>query len=143
MDTSDQVRQFVESRNEHTVFKPLDIRIDSFDPEAVTVSMPVDERHHQHAGILHGGLSVLLCESAASTAAALTVDMAKFTVAGLEINANHLRRVSQGRVTAVATPIHRGKTTHVYGVEVRDDEDRLVCVCRCTIAVRPLRPGFS
>ena len=114
----------------------------SYDPDAVTLRLTVDDRHRQHAGLLHGGISVLMAESAASVAAALAVDMSKVSVAGMEINANHLRRVTQGTLTAVATPIHRGGRSHVYSIEIRDEQGRLACVSRCTIAVTPLRTGM-
>lgn len=142
MNTMEQAIAFMEARHADTAYGALGIRVLSYDPEAVGLQIDIDTRHLQHAGVLHGGISVLLAESAASMAAALTTDLSQHSVGGMEINANHLRRVHQGTVTAVATPIHRGQTTHVYGVELRDQTDALVCVCRCTIAIRPLRGGL-
>ena len=142
MDTRDKLIEFIEARTPSTVYGALGIQMVSYDPDAVTLRLTVDDRHRQHAGLVHGGISVLLAESAASVAAALSVDMAKVSVSGMEINANHLRQVTSGSLTAVASPIHRGGTSHVYSIEIRDDQDRLTCVSRCTVAVTPLRAGM-
>ena len=126
-----------------TVLGALGIKITSYDPEAVTVETEVSDRLYQHGGIVHGGVYVLLAESAASTSAALAVDITRYRVSGMEINANHLRSVTSGALRALSTPIHRGKTTHVYGVEITDDRQRLVSVSRCTIAVRAIPTGHD
>ena len=140
--TRERLIEFLRARNEHTVYGALGIEIESFDPDAVTVALDVEDCHKQHAGILHGGVSLLMAEGAASIAAALTTDLATHSVVGMEINANHLRRVTGGRIRAVATPVHRGRRTHVYSVEVLDDQGRCVCVSRCTIACTPLAGGL-
>ncbi len=142
VDTRDKLIEFIEARTPCTAYGALGIEMVSYDPDAVTLRLTVDDRHRQHAGLLHGGISVLMAESAASVAAALSVDLTKASVAGMEINANHLRRVTSGMLTAVATPIHRGGRSHVYSIEIRDEQDRLTCVSRCTIAVTPLRAGM-
>jgi len=135
--TRDQVIEFVKARHANTVLGKLGVEYTSFDPDAVTVEVPVSEALFQHAGIVHGGVYVLLAESVASTAAALTVDMTQVDVLGLEINANHLRAVTSGTVSATATAVHRGRMTHVYTVDVKDADGRLVCTSRCTLAIRP------
>jgi uncharacterized protein (TIGR00369 family) len=98
--------------------------------------MPVDDRTRQPYGILHGGASVALAETVASVAALANVDREQFVAVGLEINANHVRAKSDGMVTATATPIHIGRTTQVWDVRIVDESDRLVCVSRCTLAIR-------
>ena len=103
----------------------------------VVATMPVDHRTKQPFGILHGGASLALAETVASLGAAANVDRQEFVAVGLEINANHLRAKSEGVVTATATPIHIGRTTHVWEVRIVDEADRPVCVSRCTLAVRP------
>ena len=103
----------------------------------VIATMPVDHRTKQPFGILHGGASVALAETVASLGATANVDRQEFVAVGLEINANHMRAKSEGVVTATATPIHIGKTTHVWDVRIVDEEDRPVCVSRCTLAIRP------
>jgi len=103
----------------------------------VVATMPVDQRTKQPFGILHGGASLALAETVASLGATANVDRQEFVAVGLEINANHIRAKSEGTVTATATPIHIGKTTHVWDVRITDEEERPVCVSRCTLAIRP------
>jgi 1,4-dihydroxy-2-naphthoyl-CoA hydrolase len=105
----------------------------------VVATMPVDQRTRQPFGILHGGASLALAETVASLGAAANVDRQEFVAVGLEINANHLRAKHDGIVTAVATPIHIGRTTQVWDVRITDEADRPVCASRCTLAVRPKR----
>jgi 1,4-dihydroxy-2-naphthoyl-CoA hydrolase len=97
--------------------------------------MPVDHRTRQPAGVLHGGVSVVLAETLASWAAAFVVDPAKFHCVGQEINANHVRAVESGWVYGVARPIHLGRSSHVWDIRIHDEMDRLVCVSRVTMAV--------
>jgi uncharacterized protein (TIGR00369 family) len=113
----------------------LGIEILELAPERVVATMPVDRRTHQPFGILHGGASVALAETVASLGAWMNVDRDRYHAVGLEINANHLRAKSDGTVRATATPIHRGTTTHVWNIEIRDEQERLVCVSRCTMAI--------
>jgi 1,4-dihydroxy-2-naphthoyl-CoA hydrolase len=127
---------YVEKANPHTVFAPLGIRVHTYDPDAFAVALDIDERHYQHMGIVHGGVYALLAESAASMAAALSLDMTKHTIAGVDLNATHLKAKRSGTIVATAKPLFRGRSTHVYAIEVRDDEGDLVCVSRCTLAVR-------
>ncbi len=139
MDQSEFVA-FVEKTNAQTVFAPLGIRVTNYDPDAFQVALDIDARHRQHLGMLHGGVSALLAESAASMAAAASVDMRANTIAGVDLNATHLKGKRSGTITATARPLFRGKSTHVYAIDITDEEGSLVCAARCTIAVRP-RPG--
>lgn len=97
--------------------------------------MPVDARTRQPHGLLHGGASVVLAESVASIAGSLTVDPETSRVVGLEINANHLRPVTEGHVYGVATAEALGRRTQVWTIRITDDADRLVCLARITLAV--------
>jgi 1,4-dihydroxy-2-naphthoyl-CoA hydrolase len=106
-------------------------------PERVSATMPVDERTRQPFGILHGGASVALAETVASIGGALNVDLEKFNVVGVEINANHIRAKKEGVVTGTATPVHIGRSTQVWSIHIVDEEQRTVCVSRCTLAVVP------
>jgi 1,4-dihydroxy-2-naphthoyl-CoA hydrolase len=99
--------------------------------------MPVDRRTHQPYGRLHGGASVALAETVASTAASLTVDPAQSAVVGMEINANHIRPVREGFVHAVAHAEALGRTTQVWTIRITDEAERLVCLSRITMAVIP------
>jgi 1,4-dihydroxy-2-naphthoyl-CoA hydrolase len=97
--------------------------------------MMVDERTKQPAGVLHGGLSLVLAETLASWAAAHTVDPSRFHCVGQEINANHVRAVSSGWVYGTARPLYMGRKSHVWEIHICDEEERLVCVSRMTVAV--------
>ena len=101
---------------------------------AIYATMPVDKRTKQPIGILHGGSSVFLAESVGSLAANMAVDNHHYCV-GQEINANHLKSVTEGIVTAKATPFHLGRISQVWSIEITDDKDRLICVSRLTMAV--------
>ncbi|WP_457638256.1 PaaI family thioesterase [Oceanithermus sp.] len=107
-------------------------------PDRVTARLQVDERHLQPFGYLHGGVSVALAESVASAGANLAAPEGSVAF-GQEINANHLRPVRQGaKLAFVARPLHVGRSSQVWSVEIRDAEEKLVCVSRCTLAVVPL-----
>lgn len=114
----------------------LEIRIDEADDEKVVISMPVTSRVHQYIGIMNGGVSLLLAETAASIGAVLKCDLTKQTPVGIEINANHLRAVSKGRVTARAEAVYHGRTLSVWQIEIKDEKQRLICVSRCSLALR-------
>lgn len=113
----------------------LGIEVTASGPDWLEGRMPVDARTRQPMGILHGGASVVLAESLASVAANLCVDAERFFCVGQEVNANHLRSVRDGFVTGVARPFHLGKTSQVWGIELKDDEGRPTCIARLTVAV--------
>jgi 1,4-dihydroxy-2-naphthoyl-CoA hydrolase len=115
----------------------LGIEFTLLTPERLVATMPVDDRTRQPFGILHGGASVALSETVASVGGTLNVDIERFQVVGLEINANHLRAKRDGIVTATGTPLHIGRSTQVWNVEIVDEERRRVCISRCTLAVVP------
>ena len=106
--------------------------------DSLKARMPVDARTLQPAGILHGGASATLAESLGSVAAYLCVDPAKKMCVGLEINANHVRPVRSGWVIGVVTPIHVGKSTHIWQIRIEDEQGKLVCISRLTLAVLDL-----
>ena len=96
--------------------------------------LPVDWKVHQPYGILHGGVSALLAESAASFGAALAAGPGR-SVVGIELNASHLRSVRDGHLTAEATPVRVGRTVQVWRIALTDDDGRAICEARCTLAV--------
>ena len=104
--------------------------------------MPVDHRTRQPAGILHGGASVLFAETLASWGASFVVDPQRFYCVGQEINANHLRPVSEGWVSGIARPVHIGRSSQVWEVRILNTEERLVCISRVTMAVLA-KPGVD
>ncbi len=103
--------------------------------DRVVGTMPVDYRTRQPFGILHGGASAALAETVASIGAFLNIDADTQAAVGLELNANHLRAKTDGVVTATATPLHRGRRTHVWDIRIEDEQGRLVCASRCTLAI--------
>ena len=113
----------------------IGIEIIELTPDSIKGKMPVDHRTVQPMKILHGGASVALAESLGSIASNLIVDNSKYACVGLDINANHLRPASSGFVYAEAKPIHIGKKTHVWAIEIKDEKGKLICVSRLTIAV--------
>lgn len=121
-----------------TLVKTLGINILEATPEKVVAEMEVTPKLHQPFGYLHGGASVALAETVASIGAYLAAPEG-YTSFGLEINANHLRSMQSGKVTATATPYHSGRSTAVWNIEIRDEQGRLVCISRCTLAITPVR----
>lgn len=115
----------------------LGIRFTARGEDWLEAVMPVDRRTHQPFGRLHGGASVALAETVASMAGAMTVDPAEKLVVGLEINANHLRPVRDGEVTARASAEALGRTTQVWTIRVTNEAGKLVCLSRITLAVIP------
>lgn len=97
--------------------------------------IPVVQHNKQPAGLLHGGASVVLAETLASVACYSTLDHARETCVGLEINANHLRGATAGHVYGRATPLHRGRSTQVWDIRLRDEQGRPTCISRCTMAI--------
>lgn len=118
-----------------TLLGSLGIEITDLQKGKVTATMPVDERTRQPFGLLHGGASVALAETVASVGAFELVDKENEVVVGLEINANHIRAKKDGIVTAVGTVLHQGKTTMVWDIKITDENENLICVSRCTMAV--------
>ncbi len=118
----------------HTAPELLGIEFLEVGDDYVKGRMPVDARTRQPYGVLHGGVSVVLAETLGSTAAAHCT-AAGHRVVGLEINANHIRAVSSGWVTGVAKPVHIGRSTMVWHIELRDDAGELTCVSRLTLSV--------
>ena len=122
--------------NDKTIATHLGIEITEIGQDYLIGRMPVDYRTHQPFGILHGGASVVLAETLGSMAAYLCLDPEKAQQAvGLDINANHIRPVASGWVYGKATPIHIGKSTHVWEIKITNEEDKLVCISRLTMAI--------
>lgn len=118
-----------------TLAESLGIEITECGKDRVVATMPVDRRTHQPLGYLHGGASVALAETVVSIGGWAQVAHEGKIVLGLEINANHLRSVRDGKVIAVGTPVHLGRTNQVWEVKISDGAGKLVCVSRCTLAV--------
>lgn len=120
----------INSMSEH-----LGIEITEIGNDYMKATMPVNEKTQQPIGILHGGANVVLAETLASTAANCVVDIEHFYCVGLEINANHIRSVRKGLVSAKTTPLHLGKNTQVWEIKITNDEGKITCISRMTASV--------
>jgi 1,4-dihydroxy-2-naphthoyl-CoA hydrolase len=120
---------------ENTIGSHIGIIFTEIGKDYLSGKMPVDQRTKQPYGILHGGASVVLAETLGSMASAMCVDQNKFITVGLEINANHVRSVSDGYVYGKAQLIHLGKKTHIWDIRIVNEKEELTCISRITIAV--------
>jgi len=125
----------VTERSRNTMSEYLGIEFIDYGDDFLVGRMPVDHRTKQPAGIMHGGASCVLAETIGSTAAQCSVDMTKYYCVGLDINTNHIRAVREGYVIGTAKPYHLGKSTQVWGIEIKDEAGKLVSVTRLTMAV--------
>jgi 1,4-dihydroxy-2-naphthoyl-CoA hydrolase len=134
--TLDEVRKFQHG----TMAEHIGIEYVRIGTDALEGRMPVDQRTVQPDKILHGGASVALAETLGSVGGAMCVDRERFRVVGQEINANHLRAATGGHVHGRARPIHLGRRSQVWSIEITDDRQKLVCVSRLTLAVIERQP---
>lgn len=114
----------------------LGVKIEVAETGRVVLTMEVTPKVHQYVGIMNGGVSLYLAETAASIGVVAGSDLTKVTPVGIEINANHLRAVSRGTLTVEAKPIYPGRTLNVWGIAITDDRGKLVCTSRITILVQ-------
>ena len=128
----------IAQRKSGTLGAHIGIRITEIGDDYLRGTLPVDERTRQPFGRLHGGASVALAEELGSLAANLCLDPQREVAVGVEINANHLRGVRSGVVTGTARPLHVGRASQVWEIRIEDEQQRLVCVSRLTIAVIPI-----
>ena len=117
----------------------LELKFVEIGNDFLKMSMPVNSKTRQPYGFLHGGASCALAETVGSVSSSLVIDTAQFYCVGLEINANHLRSVTEGLVTAIAKPLHLGKSTHVWDIKISDEKEKLFCVSRLTVAILKLK----
>jgi 1,4-dihydroxy-2-naphthoyl-CoA hydrolase len=125
--------------HQNTIHESLGIRGVELSPDKVVLEMPVGPKVHQLMGILHGGASAVIAESAASIGAWLNCDADKEYVVGTDLNISHLSARSDGTARATATPIRKGRTMHVWDIQIEDEAGKKIAVARCTLAIRPLR----
>jgi 1,4-dihydroxy-2-naphthoyl-CoA hydrolase len=120
---------------EETMVNHLGIEFTGIGEDYLEATMPVDHRTKQPMGLLHGGANVVLAETLGSLASSLTIDSKKQTCVGLEINANHIRSVREGKVKGVAKPIHIGKSTQIWEIKIYNEAEQLCCISRITMAI--------
>jgi uncharacterized protein (TIGR00369 family) len=133
--SQEEVVARLNSTREGSVWDILDITLVSAEKDKVVATMPIGPNHRQQVGYLHGGVSVVLAESLASLGTVLNIDTEKQMAFGLEINANHLRPKRDGMLTGVATSLYRGRTTMVWDIKISDENEKLICISRCTVAI--------
>ena len=119
----------------NTLAETLGIKLTEITSDSLKCKMEVVQKTKQSRGILHGGASAALCETLGSIASNLIVDPEKYFCLGLDINASHIRPVSSGFIYAEAKPVHLGKKTHVWRIDITNEIGKLVCTCRLTMAV--------
>ena len=132
MDKSELIRQTAD--NELMQF--LGVKVEVATAERVVLTMEVTPKVHQYIGIMNGGVSLYLSETAASIGVVAGADLTKVTPVGIEINANHLRAVSKGVLTVEAKPIHSGRTMSVWDINITNDRGKLVCTSRLTMLIQ-------
>jgi 1,4-dihydroxy-2-naphthoyl-CoA hydrolase len=120
---------------ENTIIETLGIRSIEMGPDRVVLEMDIGPRVHQPMGLLHGGASAVLAESAASMGAYMNCEPSQYSV-GIDLNISHLRARRSGVLTATATPIRKGRAIHVWSVELMDEGGEMVAIARCTLAIR-------
>jgi 1,4-dihydroxy-2-naphthoyl-CoA hydrolase len=125
----------IQPLGKNTMGDHLGIVFTDIGEDYLKATMPVDHRTKQPYGLLHGGASAVLAETLGSLASHLVVDSNQYNCVGIEINANHLRGAREGLVTGIVTPLHTGKTTHVWDIKIYDSREKLICVSRLTVAI--------
>jgi 1,4-dihydroxy-2-naphthoyl-CoA hydrolase len=120
---------------ENTIHEALDIRGIEATPDRVVLEMDVTPKVHQPMGLLHGGASAVIAESAASIGAWLNCRPGEVSM-GTDLNISHLRAKPEGTVRAIATPVRKGRSMHVWTIDIVGEDDKLVAVARCTLVIR-------
>ena len=123
------------SLKKNTLSEVLEMEFIEIGNDFLKLQMPVDKRTHQPFGLLHGGASAALAETVGSVASWLCVDPDKQWCVGMEINCNHLSGKREGIVVATAKPLHIGVTSHVWDIRITDEQNKLICISRLTMAV--------
>ncbi|MCW5956272.1 MAG: PaaI family thioesterase [Pyrinomonadaceae bacterium] len=138
MDKSELIRQ----TGENELMQFLGVKIVEASGDRVVLEMEVTPKVHQYVGIMNGGVSLYLAETAASIGVVAGADLEKVTPVGIEINANHIRAVSKGILTVEARPLHPGTTVSVWAIDIRNEKGRLVCTSRLTMLIQK-RPAIQ
>lgn len=133
--------ELIEQTAKNELMQFLGVKIEKAEPDHVVLTMEVTPKVHQYVGIMNGGVSLYLCETAASVGTVAGVDLTKFTPVGIEINANHLRAVSKGIITVHAKTVYPGRTLNVWQIDITNDKGKLVCTGRCSVLIQK-RPAF-
>ena len=130
------IDEILEQTAQNELMRFLGVVIETAEKEKVVLTMEVTPKMHQYVGIMHGGVSLFLCETAASIGAVINADLTKSTPVGIELNANHLRAVSRGVIRVEARPLYNGRTMSVWSIEITNDKGKLICTSRCSLLLR-------
>lgn len=136
--TKQEKLETLNQMNRHTLMETIDIQFSDVGDDFVEATMPVGPKVYQPYGILHGGASIALAETVGSVLSAISVDINKYKSVGMQMTANHLRPKSKGIVTARAEFIKKGRTSHLVKIEIKDEENRLICYCHLTNSIVPV-----
>jgi 1,4-dihydroxy-2-naphthoyl-CoA hydrolase len=128
--------QLIAKTAENELLQFLGVTIEKASGDHVVLKMPVTPKVHQYLGIMNGGVSLFLAETAASIGVVAGQDLTQVSPVGIEINANHLRAVSKGILTVDAKPIYPGRTMAVWSIEITDERGKLVCISRLTMMIK-------
>lgn len=128
--------ELIETSAGNELMQFLGVKVVEVSEGRVVLTMEVTPKVHQYVGIMHGGVSLYLCETAASLGVVANADLSKVTPVGIEINANHLRAVSSGTITVEAKAVYPGRTMSVWQIDITNDRGKLVCTSRCTLLLQ-------
>lgn len=133
--SQDEIIAKFNATHKDTAVGMLGIKLVEATKDKIVAMMTITPLHHQPMGYLHGGISLLLAETVASWGSILNINTDQQMALGLEINANHLRPKRDGVLTAIGTPLHRGRMTHVWDIRITDENNKPICISRCTVAI--------
>ena len=133
--------ELIKRTAENELMQFLGVKIVETEPDRIVLTMEVTPKVHQYVGIMNGGVSMYLAETAASIGVVANADLTKVTPVGVEINANHIRAVSRGTITVTAKPIFPGRTMSIWQIDITNDKGKLVCTGRCSVLLQN-RPAF-
>ena len=125
----------IKTLGNRTMTEHLGLEFIEIGKDFLKAKLPVDHRTIQAYGLLHGGASCVLAETLGSVASFLVIDSSQYLCVGIEINANHIRSAKEGFVYGVCSPLHLGSSTHVWDIRITNDEEKLVCISRLTVAI--------
>lgn len=137
MKSQEELLAIAHKMNKNTMMEVLGVEYLEVGDGSIVAKMPVDHRTHQPVGLLHGGASAALVETLGSMGSAMMVDPKEYNVTGIEVNCNHVRGVREGYVIAKAKIIHRGKTTHLWVVDIFNEQNELVATGKLTVLIIP------
>lgn len=119
----------------NTMAQALGMEFIEIGEDYLKLQMPVNRHTHQPYGILHGGASAALAETVGSVASSMCINNEKQICVGMEINCNHVRPKRDGNIIATALPLHLGATSHIWDIRITDENNKLICISRLTMAI--------